>query len=99
MGIERKTFGQLLKGLRESRELTQERLAELTKKGKDGKARLSRVQINRLENDLHEPTWKTIKLLCEVLNVECAIFMEAAETARDAEQTKPAPNRKKGKGA
>jgi transcriptional regulator with XRE-family HTH domain len=77
------SFGETLKAIRAERGLSQDALAKL--------AKLSRVQVNRLEKDHHEPSLGTIKLLCEVLKVDCTRFI----SGRAAEKpTKAAPSAK-----
>jgi transcriptional regulator with XRE-family HTH domain len=64
------TFGQILKRLREEKELTQLALAE--------SSGLSRVEIARLETDRRAPSWETVKVLCRALGVGCDEFMAPA---------------------
>jgi transcriptional regulator with XRE-family HTH domain len=64
------TFGQLLKGIREEKGLTQQTLADASG--------LSRVEIARLETDVRAPSWETVKSLCRALGVGCDAFMESS---------------------
>lgn len=61
------TFGQLLRSIREEKELTQQALADASD--------LSRVEIARLETDRRAPSWETVKNLCRALGVGCDSFM------------------------
>ena len=64
------TFGQLLRGIREEKELTQQTLADASG--------LSRVEIARLETDKRAPSWETVKSLCRALGVGCDAFVKAS---------------------
>jgi transcriptional regulator with XRE-family HTH domain len=68
------TFGQRLKKLREEKELTQEALAERIRAGGHY---LSRVQIARLETDMHQPSWETVQNIATALGVDCTAFQGA----------------------
>jgi transcriptional regulator with XRE-family HTH domain len=75
------TFGQRLKKLREENGLTQEALAERIRVGGHF---LSRVQIARLETDMHQPSWETVQNIAAALGVDCTAFQGATvpETAK-----------------
>jgi transcriptional regulator with XRE-family HTH domain len=64
------SFGQLLRGIREKKKMTQQALADASG--------LSRVQIARLETDVQSPSWETVKILCRTLGVDCDAFMARA---------------------
>ena len=68
------TFGQLLRGIREKKGLTQQALADASG--------LSRVEIARLETDVRSPSWETVKSLCRALGVGCDAFMAPADDAK-----------------
>jgi transcriptional regulator with XRE-family HTH domain len=68
------TFGQILKRLREGKELTQQALAD--------QSGLGRVEIARLETDRRAPSWETVKALCRALGVGCDEFMEPPAVGR-----------------
>ncbi len=76
------TFGQLLRGIREEKELTQQALADASG--------LSRVEIARLETDVRSPSWETVKNLCRALGVGCDAFMAPAHAT-----PKPKGNKRK----
>jgi len=59
---EMNSIGQIIYESRKSKGLTQEELAELSK--------VNLRTIQRLENNENEPRGKTLKLICEVLNLE-----------------------------
>jgi transcriptional regulator with XRE-family HTH domain len=61
------TFGQLLRGIRDEKGITQQALADASG--------LSRVEIARLETDVRAPSWETVKSLCRALGVGCDAFM------------------------
>jgi transcriptional regulator with XRE-family HTH domain len=56
-----KSFGRILKTLREERQISQERLAELSD--------LDRTFISMLERGLRQPSLTTLFLLCRALEV------------------------------
>jgi transcriptional regulator with XRE-family HTH domain len=64
------TFGQLLRGIRQKKKMTQQALADASG--------LSRVQIARLETDVQSPSWEAVKRLCRALGVDCDAFMATA---------------------
>jgi transcriptional regulator with XRE-family HTH domain len=69
------TFGQRLKKLREEKGLTQEALAERIRIGGHY---LSRVQIARLETDMHQPSWETVQNIAAALGADCTSFQGAS---------------------
>ena len=69
------TFGQLLRGIRKEKGLTQQALADASN--------LSRVEIARLETGVRSPSWETVKTLCRALGVGCDVFMGPAENAKE----------------
>jgi transcriptional regulator with XRE-family HTH domain len=94
------TFGQRLRKLRKEKGLTQEALAERI--GAGGHY-LSRVQIARLETDMHQPSWETVQNIAAALGVDCTAFQGAtvAETVKpsgkgEAPGTKAGKPKKKG---
>jgi transcriptional regulator with XRE-family HTH domain len=87
------TFGQNLKRLREEKGLTQQQLADLTNGG------LSRVGIARLETDQHDPTWDTVKVVCQALGVSCDHFLHTVPVKVKTPRVPAAkPGRKKPRG-
>jgi transcriptional regulator with XRE-family HTH domain len=64
------TFGDRLKRLREQAGLTQGQLAL--------GAGLSKSSIAKLEQDLREPTWATVRMLAQALGTSCAAFEDTA---------------------
>ena len=96
------TFGQRLKKLREEKGLTQAALAERIIAGGHY---LSRVQIARLETDMHQPAWETVQNIAAALGVDCTAFQGATvpETVKasgkgKATATKARKPTKKGSG-
>jgi transcriptional regulator with XRE-family HTH domain len=84
------TFGQLLRGIREKKKVTQQALADT--------CGLSRSEIARLETDVRSPSWETVKTLCRALGVGCHAFMGPAnatpsptkrQRTKGAQRTKP----------
>lgn len=69
-----KTFGEVLRRLREEAGLTQVQLAE--------RAGLHRQAVVKLELGLREPAWATVKALCRALGVSCAVFDDAPKKKR-----------------
>ena len=80
-----KTFGAVLRRLRESKGLSQDELAKL--------AKISRVQITRLENDSRAPLLATAQALSDALGVSIEVFKVAPEEPK--KPAKPAVKRKK----
>ncbi len=78
--MNKQTFGQRLKELREAASLTQQQLAE--------KAGLNQFGIAKLEQGVRSPAWETVQALARALGVSCSAF----ET--DAGQAEPAPAKK-----
>jgi transcriptional regulator with XRE-family HTH domain len=64
------TFGQILRGIREKKKMTQQALADASG--------LSRVQIARLETNVQSPSWEAVKNLCRALGIGCDAFMAPA---------------------
>jgi transcriptional regulator with XRE-family HTH domain len=61
-------FGVRLRELREQAGLTQQQLANA--------AGLHRFGIAKLEQGVREPSWATVKALCDALGVDCTAFTQ-----------------------
>jgi transcriptional regulator with XRE-family HTH domain len=82
------TFGQLLRGIREKKKMTQQALADASG--------LSRVQIARLETDVQSPSWEAVKNLCRALGVGCDAFMApGGKISKSSRHPKVSGERKK----
>jgi transcriptional regulator with XRE-family HTH domain len=79
-----KSFGAILKHLREERELTQQELAE--------KSKLSRVQIARLESNSRKPLWSQVAALSVALGVSTEIFLVTPDESKKPTKAKKGKN-------
>lgn len=66
-----KVFGQILRELRESKKLSQEKLAEL--------ADLDRTYISLLERGQRQPTIRTLFQIAKALNIKPSKIIETVE--------------------
>ena len=69
-------FAVRLKELREAAGLSQAELGE--------RARITRVQVNRLESGKRSPNWSTVQALAKALGVKCDAFEDAPTPERKA---------------
>jgi len=67
----RKAFGVVLRNLREEKNISQEKLAELTS--------VDRVTIYRFENGLMQPTLESIFKLSDAINIKPSEFLTLVE--------------------
>lgn len=67
------SFGEILKGRRTAKKLTQQQLADA--------AGMSQVAIARLEKGRRSPSWETVQRLAAALGVDCTAFQVQASPA------------------
>ena len=99
------SFHARLRELREAANLSQAQLAK--------RAGMSKGGVADLEQNRRKPAWETVQKLCKALGVSCETFNEEAESEElrgrgrprkgdgesGSDAVKPAPKRKKDKGA
>ena len=68
-----KKFGRTLKVIREDRELSQERLAEL--------ARVDRTYVSMIERGKRQPTLEVAKRFADALGLDLSEMIKRAETS------------------
>jgi transcriptional regulator with XRE-family HTH domain len=82
------TFGEMLRGLREERAMSQQSLADA--------AGISQIAISFYELGKREPGWNAVVKMCKALGVECTVFDGLfADAGGDMQSKRTKPKGKK----
>jgi transcriptional regulator with XRE-family HTH domain len=84
------TFGAALKAVRQEKGLTQQELAD--------RIGMHRVELAKLEGNVHKPTWRTVQRLGTALGVSCERFVsleDVADMAKPKEEQVKEPQPKR----